>query len=254
MSAMLRRVGAEAVGAAAAAGYEGIELDISREAEQHPLFSEAGLVALKAELARTGLAVPSICLGALNTFGFKSADPAERGRASALIRRGVALAGTLGAGAVLVPFFGSSRLESADEVGRVVDGMRGVASAAEDAGVTLAVENTLPAPENVALVAAVGSPAVRIYYDTGNALAAGYDPVAEVRALGPALARVHFKDFRPGQGGVMMGQGEVDFPAVVRELEAQGYRDWVVLEAASPNDPVEDARANLAFTRALYPA
>jgi sugar phosphate isomerase/epimerase len=254
MSAMLRRVGAEAVAAAAAAGYEGVELDVGREAEEHPLFTDAGLAAVRAELARTGLAVPSVCLGALNAFGFKSTDPAERARAHGLIRRGVALARTLGAGAVLVPFFGGSRLESADEVGRVVEGMRGVASAARDAGVVLAVENTLPAPENVALAAAVDSPAVGVYYDTGNALAAGYDPVAEVRALGRALARVHFKDFRPGQGGVMMGQGEVDFPAVVRELDAQGYRDWIVLEAASPNDPVEDARANLAFARALYPA
>jgi sugar phosphate isomerase/epimerase len=254
MSAMLRRVGAEAVAAAAAAGYEGVELDVGREAEEHPLFTDAGLAAVRAELARTGLAVPSVCLGALNAFGFKSTDPAERARAHGLIRRGVALARTLGAGAVLVPFFGGSRLESADDVGRVVEGMRGVASAARDAGVVLAVENTLPAPENVALAAAVDSPAVGVYYDTGNALAAGYDPVAEVRALGRALARVHFKDFRPGQGGVMMGQGEVDFPAVVRELDAQGYRDWIVLEAASPNDPVEDARANLAFARALYPA
>jgi hypothetical protein len=151
MSAMLRRVGAEAVAAAAAAGYEGIELDVGREAEEHPLFTDAGLAALWAELARTGLAVPSVCLGALNAFGFKSADPAERARAHALITRGVALARTLGAGVVLVPFFGSSRLESVDEVGRVVEGIRGVASAARDAGVVLAVENTLPAPENAAL-------------------------------------------------------------------------------------------------------
>jgi hexulose-6-phosphate isomerase len=254
MSAMLRRVGAEAVEAGAAAGYAGIELDVGREAEAHPLFAEPGLAALQAALARTGLAVPSICLGALNTFGFKSADPAERARAQALIARGVALAGTLGASAVLVPFFGSSKLERPDEIERVVEGMRGVAPVARDAGVVLAVENTLPGPENAALAAAVGSPAVGIYYDTGNALGAGYDPVAEVRTLGRALARVHFKDYKRGQGGVMMGQGDVDFPGVVRELDAVGYDGWVILEAASPNDPIEDARANLAFTRTLYPA
>jgi galactonate dehydratase len=38
-----------------------------------------------------------------------------------------------------------------------------------------------------------------------------------------------------------------------RELDAQDYRDWIVLEAASPNDPIVDARANRAFARALYP-
>jgi sugar phosphate isomerase/epimerase len=155
---------------------------------------------------------------------------------------------------VLVPFFGSSKLESADEIGRVVEGVRGVAPLARDAGVVLAVENTLPAPANAALAAAVDSPSVGIYYDTGNALAAGYDPVDEVRGLGRALVRVHFKDYRRGQGGVMLGQGDVDLPAVVRELDAQGYRDWIVLEASSPNDPVDDARANLAFARSLYPA
>jgi len=254
MSAMLRRVGAEAVDAAAAAGYAGIELDVGREAEAHPLFGQAGLTDLRAALARTGLAVPSICLGALNAFGFKSADPAERDRARALIVRGVELAGALGASAVLVPFFGSSKLERPGEIERVVEGMRAIAPVARDAGVVLAVENTLPGPENAALAAAVGSPAVGIYYDSGNALGAGYDPVAEVRALGRSLARVHLKDYKRGQGGVMMGQGDVDFPGVVRELDVVGYDGWVILEAASPNDPIEDARANLAFTRTLYPA
>ncbi len=33
-----------------------------------------------------------------------------------------------------------------------------------------------------------------------------------------------------GQGGVMMGQGDVDFPAVVRALDAVGYDGWVALE------------------------
>jgi L-ribulose-5-phosphate 3-epimerase len=252
MSMMLRCVGAEAVRAGAAAGYAGIELDIGPEAEQHPLFDEGGLAAARAELARTGLAVPSICLGALNAFGFKSADAAERARAHALVERGVALAASLGADAVLVPFFGTSRLESDDEIARVAEGLRGVAPAAERAGVTLAVENTLAAAQNVALVEAVGSPAVGVYYDTGNTLGAGRDPVDEVRALGTALARVHFKDYRPGQGAVMMGEGVVDFPAVAGALDARGYRQWIVMEAASPGDAVDDARANLAFAQRLY--
>jgi L-ribulose-5-phosphate 3-epimerase len=253
MSMMLRCVGAEAVRAGAAAGYEAIELDVGREAEQHPLFDAAGLAETRAELTRTGLAVPSICLGALNGFGFKSADPAERARAHALIERGVALAETLGASAVLVPFFGAAKLESAEEIARVVEGLRDVAPAAERAGVTLAVENTLPAAENVGLVAAVGSPAVGVYYDTGNTLGAGRDPVSEIGQLGSALARVHYKDWLPGSGAARMGEGTVDFPAVARALDEQGYREWIVMEAASPGDPVEDQRFNLAFLKRLYP-
>lgn len=52
-------------------------------------------------------------------------------------------------------------------------------------------------------------------------------------------------------GNYMLGEGEVDFAACVNALEGIGYEGWIVLETASPGDPLEDAATNRAFAADL---
>lgn len=250
MQGILRRDGRALFEAAAAVGFAGVELDVSR-AEEDPLFTAAGLAEVRAAAHETGLEVPSLCLGCLNRFGFKSAEAAVRARTAALVRRAIALCGELGARVILVPFFADSELFTAEELQRAADGLRQVAVEAERAGVTLAVENTLGAEANLELLARAASPAVKVYFDVSNAAWWGHDGPTDIRRLGAAIAQIHFKDGRGDHSNAMLGQGHVDFPAVARAMRDIGYDGWVVLESAAPRDPLEDARTNLAFSRAL---
>ena len=91
----------------------------------------------------------------------------------------------------------------------------------------------------------VGSSAVGVYYDMGNATSFGYDSPAEIRKLDKGIVQMHIKD----TGGNHAGEGEVDFSAVFESAHKIGYDSWFVLETPSKEDPIASAIKNLNFVR-----
>ena len=79
----------------------------------------------------------------------------------------------------------------------------------------------------------VGSPRVASYFDVGNVMLEGY-PEHWIKILGSRIAKVHFKDFSrkigTADGFVHLLQGDVNYPAVMKELENAGYNGWVTAE------------------------
>jgi hexulose-6-phosphate isomerase len=76
------------------------------------------------------------------------------------------------------------------------------------------------------LIDRVNSPHVGFYFDTGNVLTYGY-PEDWIATLGGRIARVHIKDYdlsRPGPAGFCdLGEGSVNWPAVIQGLRDVGY-------------------------------
>jgi sugar phosphate isomerase/epimerase len=101
--------------------------------------------------------------------------------------------------------------------------------AAEQAGVTLAVENhqDLASEELLMLCETIGSPHFGITLDTGNPLGTGEEPIDYFRRVAPHVKNVHLKDYRifSADAGYRLvrcalGQGVIDFPALLRILAA----------------------------------
>jgi sugar phosphate isomerase/epimerase len=99
---------------------------------------------------------------------------------------------------------------------------------ARDLGIVVALENhgdLIDLGQQVLeVVGQIGSPAIRVNYDTGNAwyYAKGeIDPVAELDRLAPVIAHVHLKSPRV-DGGLMrwvaLGEGALDIEAAARVL------------------------------------
>jgi len=92
------------------------------------------------------------------------------------------------------------------------------------------------------------SKAVRVYYDVGNSTHGGFDIVREIRDLGKKnICEIHLKD-NPNY----LGEGKIDFSAVLHAINDIDYQGWVVLETDTPSKSVEaDMRRNLAYLRRL---
>ncbi len=113
-----------------------------------------------------------------------------------------------------------------------LDGFRGnipaIGRRAADLGLTLALENHGDLVDRgrqiVDFIGAVGIPAVRLNYDTGNAwyyAKGGLDPAAELAEVAPVVAHVHLKTPRVEEGvmrWVALGEGVLNLPAVGRIL------------------------------------
>ncbi len=76
-----------------------------------------------------------------------------------------------------------------------------------------------------------------------------------IRNLGQsAIGGIHFKDVKmtaPPEYNVRLGEGNVDFRAVAQSLKAIGYDGWIVLETPAGDEPLSNAKADLAFARSV---
>jgi sugar phosphate isomerase/epimerase len=230
------------------AGLDGVEIRVGDAAEKLRIADPAVRRQYKEQMASTGLVLSSFMMGLLNTNPLAS-DP----RAPAWLEQSIDAAKDLGAGVILVAFFGKgnllqdNQLKEGDVQG-VVQRLKAAAPRAQDAGVVLALENTLSAKQNVEILERIGHESVRIYYDVGNSNSRGYDVPAEIRFLKDRIACFHFKD-----RDRYLGEGAIQFEPIASAIKGIGYGGWVVMETANPSkDAVADAKRNGAYIRRLF--
>lgn len=230
-------------------GFAGVEVVASRD----DLRSPERLESIRRANADTGLALPSLVLAEHSEQGGAAdGDPLVAERAREDIERAVDWAAELGAGAILLPFFGRAELIDDADLDRAAAALGPLCELAGERGVTLCYEGTLPANRIRMLAERVGSRAFGCYVDLANPLPRGMDSATEVRALGELVRRVHFKDARVQVGDCRPGFGLVDFRASSEALSEIGYDDWLVLE--TPPGPPELIGRDLAFARSVFPA
>lgn len=251
MEDILGRTGDDLFRAAADIGFDGVELCI-RDAADSDWFSAEGRARIRSRAAASEIAVPSASLLEFNRYGYTSPDPAVRRTATEALHRSIEWAHSVDIPLLLVPFFDASEMTDDDRFDRVAAGFTEVAQEAEQAGVVLGIESTLAADRHLELLAAIGSPAVRIYYDVCNAWYWGHPAESDLTPLSDVVAQIHLKDGIDRPGGAMLGEGSVDFEAVAATIRAIEYRGWLVLESAAPDDRLADAARNLDFARRIF--
>ncbi|HXG68617.1 MAG TPA: sugar phosphate isomerase/epimerase family protein [Blastocatellia bacterium] len=224
-------------------GFDGVQISLGRGADKLPLSNPAVQQAFLAESRRVGLPIASVCLDILHVNGLKSDPLGQRWVADA-----IPIAKNLGVKVILLPFFGKWALKTQAEMDYVGDALRELAPAAEKAGVILALEDTISARDNVRIMERSRSKAVLTYYDVGNSTAHGFDIIEEIRWLGrERICEVHLKD-----NPHYLGEGKINFPAVIDALADIGFDQWAQLECDSPTNSVEnDMAKNLGYVRGL---
>jgi len=243
-------------------GLDGVEVQLFR----HELLSDQAerLHRLQEARADTGVEVCSLALPNHSwECGLGMADPALVQQAIDEVRHCIDWAATLGAGAILIPFFGATEILSADDMARAAAGLRAVCPHALERRVMLCVETTLAAPELKVLAEAVNSTAFGCYFDIANMIWLGLDPATELRRLGPLVGRVHVKDTRITPSDCTIGLGRVDWASTTQALQEIHYDGWVVGEysvfrdgaRATPRPPrqPEAVARDLSFTRSHLP-
>lgn len=251
--------GVDAIEDAAEVGFAGFEYYVDGPTPAaDPIWTPVGRTRIRRTADAADIQVPSVCLGYFNDQAWLTADdPAVRADARDALARAVDVAAGLDAPVIQVPFFGPAEIEDEQDETRVVAGVESAADAAAAADVCLAIENTLSATDNIALLERIDHPAVAHYYDIGNATALGYDPVEELAELGDRTAMIHVKDRFVAGGdpyphGTMLGDADVDLEGVATTLEEIAYDGWLILETASSAEQLRDAAENLERARQVF--
>ncbi len=212
---------AEALDGIARAGFRYVELGTGRGEHAHVALEldADGLRALRELLDAHGL-IPSAISGHSD---LTTPEGLDDGKAA------VDLCAALGV-TIMNTSVGGTQSEREDKIAflrHIFD----LADYAAERGVTLALEihGDLMATGllAVALIREINRPNVRINYDTANCMYyGGVRAEDDIATAAPYLAHVHIKDSGGGRrewNFPAVGQGRVDFPRVLRILEAAGY-------------------------------
>lgn len=235
----------EAIALARELGFDGVQVSIGKGMDKLPLSDPALQKMYLDESKRLGLPVESLCLEILHRNYLKSDPLGQRWVADS-----IPIAKAMGVRVVLLPFFGKGALQTTAEMDKVGDTLKEIAPAAEQAGVILGLEDTNSARDNVRIMDRTRSSAVLTYYDVGNSTKNGFNVVEEIRWLGGGrICEVHLKD-----NPHYLGEGSIDFKAVIDALADIGFDGWAQLETDSPVSVEADMRRNLKFVRGLIAA
>ena len=235
----------EAVALAKSLGFDGVQVSIGKGTNSLPLADPTLQKAYLDESNRVGLPVESLCLEVLHRNFLKSDPLGPRWVADS-----VGIAKAMNVRVVLLPLFGKGALTNTDEMDKVGDILKEIAPLAEKAGIILGLEDTISARDNVRIMDRTKSSVVLTYYDVGNSTHNGFNVVEEIRWLGrDRICEVHLKD-----NPHYLGEGKIDFKAVIDALADIGFDHWAQLETDSPVSVDQDMRKNLAYIRGLIAA
>lgn len=237
---------AEAITTAKDAGFDGIELALNETGELSLASTEKEISEISARLNDAQLEIAGLATGLYWDYSMTSESAEKRQKAKDVCKKQLETASMLGVDAILVipgavgvDFIPGSEVvnyEVAYE--RALSAIQELSVDAKQYGVSIAIENVwnkmfLSPLELKQFIDTIGSDYVGSYFDVGNVVHSGY-PEHWIQILGSRIKKVHFKDYRRAAGGlhgfVDLLAGDVNYPEVVKALEAIGYNNYVSAE------------------------
>ena len=227
---------AEAFSQAAQLGFAGVEMDYP-SAGLAASITQTGHARQLAEAASAaGVTLAGLCLTFFRDEPALIGKPETIERNIEMVLRTLGCAAEAGAEMVVLPFFGKNAIEIETELSRATDALLDLADHAEESGVCLVVESTLPFHQQDFLLSQLGrTGSVKVCCNTAVATARKLDAPTGLRQLkADDLAMVRFKDVRIAESmqpdySVPFGEGNVHFNAVVQALRVLDYDGWVMV-------------------------
>jgi hexulose-6-phosphate isomerase len=242
------------------AGFEGIELTLSKNGELNMDSSDDEIKRFKSAAEEIGIIINSIASGLYWEYSLTSDREDIREKAKKLVMKQLDVANLLGADTVLVfpgivgvdfkpievvPdaenidfFVGMEIIDYDIAYERSLKAIKELAHYAESKKVYIGIENIwnkflLSPLEMRNFIDETGSSWVGAFLDVANMMLYGY-PEHWIKILGSRIKKVHFKDFRRAtptiNGFVDLLAGDVDYIKVIDAFIKTGYKGWANAE------------------------
>lgn len=242
---------AECIELAKKSGFDGIELALNETGPLSLESSDEEIMGYRKAADEIGIEISSLATGLYWSYSLTSNNIDIQKKAKEIVRKQIDFAGLLGVdtilvvpGAVGVDFIPDCEIVDYDVAyKRALAALKELVGYAEIREITIGVENVwnkflLSPLEMRSFIDSVGSDYVGAYLDVGNVVYSGY-PEHWIKILGKRIRKVHFKDYRKDVGSVAgfvdLLSGDVNYPAVINELENTGYNSYVTAEMVPPS-------------------
>jgi hexulose-6-phosphate isomerase len=213
-------------------GFQGVEMDSP---------SNVNIQAAVSARDKTGIDIHGVVDSIHWNVRLSDPDPAVRAKGLEGLRTALTDAKAYGATTVLlVPGkVSNAETENYDQVyARSQEEIRKALPLADELGVKIAIEvvwnNFITKPEQlVQYVDDFQTPTVGAYFDVSNMIKYGVPPADWIRALGKRMLKFDFKGYSNTNKWVDIGQGDENWPDVLKALDEIGYHGWATAEVGA---------------------
>jgi len=154
---------------------------------------------------------------------------------------------------LVIPLLGKAAINTVDRLKGIVDklNMHKVMKMIKKYNVKLALELDMPAIEIVEALRHANSDRIGICLDSGNLWHYSDSPIKDIHTLSKRIIHVHIKDRDKTGENVLLGNGLVDFEALLNALKDINYSNIATLETRYFEDPLSEAKTNLNYISRL---
>lgn len=224
-------------------GANGVELDMGplgkRILFENKLRDEAQASKFKHVADSLGIEVPSMAMS-----GFFAQNFITRDNYRDLISDCLQTARRFGSKVVFLPLGGSGHewKHKGAQRDTLISRLRVAGTMAQAQGITIGIRTQLSAKDNIRLLKAVGSPAVKIYYNFQDAADNHRCIVKELKQLGKdRIIQIHASNTDSVN---LREDPEIDLPKIKKTLDEMGWNGWLVVERSRDVTRVRDTRHN----------
>jgi hexulose-6-phosphate isomerase len=216
-------------------GFQGVEVDSPSNLHKEE--------AVKAR-DKTGIVIHGVIDSVHWRDTLSHADAAVRARGLAALKTALEDARFYGADTVLlVPGVVNKEVSYEQCWERSQAEVRKAIPLAEKLGVKIAIEvvwnNFLTKPEQlIQYVDEFKTPFVGAYFDCSNMIKYGVPPAEWIRRLGKRMLKFDFKGYSKEKQWVAIGEGDEDWPEILKALGEIGYDGWATSEVAGGGEKV----------------
>lgn len=205
------------------------------ENEENPLWSETRDKRILSVIRQTGIGSSVICLDPLLDIPIIEASTSQIYQ----LAEGLRQAAAFGAEGAVFPLMEASKLGADLDV--AVRGLERFGAAVKSLGVRLHLEISAESTWISSLMEKLDPALFGYCFDTGNLRAHGINEVTAFADLYEYISHIHIKDVLANGERKLLGDGIVDFKAVVRMALKRSYTGRFTLETPRGDNPVETA-------------
>lgn len=210
---------------------------------QNPIWTDSGRKKLLRCKERSGVAVESVCGNFFMEKGLFG-DCLQNEDAFGVLGALLECMSDVGVHNLILPLFEQNRPLTEKGFWQCIPQILFMADRYQ---IHVLLENDWDASVNRKLLDTLEAEHLGVCYDVGNAAGAGKDVCEEMLLLHDGIKEFHIKDKPYNGSSVMLGEGAVHFPEVMRIVKDMGIRVPFIFESYYGESAIEDTSKNIRY-------